>query len=106
MSVNLIAKPRYLLEFALRNRFFQFGHSGYFLTDNRPDDAFMRRYWVPLLIGDVDPELVVRTNSGCRDKRGNGARRSYLAAQPPLSRRGNNFSQRGDEQPGVTHGAL
>jgi hypothetical protein len=41
-----------------RNRFFDYGHSGYFLVDGRPDDTFMQRYWVPLLITNADPELV------------------------------------------------
>jgi WD40 repeat protein len=41
-----------------RNRFFYYGHSGYFLTDGRPDDSFMQRYWLPLLLTDSDPELV------------------------------------------------
>jgi len=43
---------------SLRNRYFSFGHSGYFQTDNQPDDSFMRRYWVPLLTSTNDPELV------------------------------------------------
>lgn len=38
-----------------RNRFFTFGHSGYFQKRD-PDGAdetwFMRKYWVPLLLGD------------------------------------------------------
>jgi hypothetical protein len=41
-----------------RNRFFDFGHSGYFLTNRQSDDMFMQRYWLPLLITDADPELV------------------------------------------------
>jgi tetratricopeptide (TPR) repeat protein len=43
-----------------RNRFFDCGHSGYFLTSNEPDDAFMREYWVPLLLTDQPPQLVDR----------------------------------------------
>ena len=42
----------------LRNRFFDYGHSGYFLTEGRPDNSFMRRYWVPLLLTSSEPELV------------------------------------------------
>jgi Leucine-rich repeat (LRR) protein/pimeloyl-ACP methyl ester carboxylesterase len=34
----------------LRNRFFHFGHSGYFIGDNGPTDEFMRNEWVPILI--------------------------------------------------------
>lgn len=41
-----------------RNRFFDCGHSGYFLTAGVPDDEFMRRYWVPLLVSDDEPKLV------------------------------------------------
>src|SRR6266566_2814956 len=32
-----------------RNRYFDFGHSGYFEGDD-----FMRKYWVPLLVNDLD----------------------------------------------------
>ncbi len=42
----------------LRNRFFNYGHSGYFLTSGRPDESFMQRYWLPLLLTDADPELM------------------------------------------------
>lgn len=35
------------------NRFFEFGHSGYFDPD--PEQGHLRRYWVPVLLGD-DPE--------------------------------------------------
>lgn len=36
----------------LFNRFFDGGHSLYFVDEaGRPDDAFMQRYWVPLLAG-------------------------------------------------------
>lgn len=38
----------------LRNRFFAFGHSGYFLGATGPDDGFMRDRWLPLLVGN-DP---------------------------------------------------
>ena len=41
-----------------RNRFFNCGHSGFFLTDGRSDDAFMQRYWVPILLTDAPIELV------------------------------------------------
>jgi hypothetical protein len=43
---------------SLRNRYFSFGHSGYFLTGNQTDDSFMRRFWLPLLTTNSDPELV------------------------------------------------
>ncbi len=32
-----------------RNRWYRFGHSGFFTKHGSPDDAFMKRYWVPLL---------------------------------------------------------
>ena len=32
-----------------QNRFFTGGHSLYFLQDGAPSDAFMERYWVPVL---------------------------------------------------------
>jgi len=35
---------------SFRNRFFGFGHSGYFVRDNKPDGQFMKKYWVPLLL--------------------------------------------------------
>jgi hypothetical protein len=41
-----------------RNRFFDFGHGGYFFKDNQPYDGFMKRYWLPLLLSDRDPEAV------------------------------------------------
>lgn len=39
-----------------RNRFFQFGHSGYFESRSQEEDqdSFMRERWVPLLTGDVE----------------------------------------------------
>ncbi len=49
---------------SLRNRFFDCGHSGYFLTAGDPDDAFMRRYWLPLLTSDAEPELVDLRHGG------------------------------------------
>src|SRR5438128_1143583 len=35
-----------------RNRFFSFGHSGYFVGKTGPDDSFMREKWLPLLLGN------------------------------------------------------
>jgi WD40 repeat protein len=35
-----------------RNRYFAFGHSGFFLEAKGPSDAFMREWWCPLLTGD------------------------------------------------------
>ncbi|SEH40204.1 tetratricopeptide repeat protein [Tardiphaga sp. OK245] len=36
-----------------RNRFFVFGHSGYFVDDGgKPIDDWMRQYWLPVLTGD------------------------------------------------------
>ncbi len=46
-----------------RNRFFNFGHSGYFLAGGKPDDAFMRRYWVPLLV-EADAEIEAADERG------------------------------------------
>jgi hypothetical protein len=43
---------------AFRNRFFDFGHSGYFLTAGQLDDAFMKKFWIPLLSTNAEPELV------------------------------------------------
>jgi WD40 repeat protein len=40
-----------------RNRFFDWGHGGYFLQGGLPYDSFMQRYWVPLLTTEQDPEL-------------------------------------------------
>jgi tetratricopeptide (TPR) repeat protein len=47
-----------------RNRFFNCGHSGYFLTAGNPDDKFMREYWIPLLLTDADPTLVDERKGG------------------------------------------
>ncbi len=33
-----------------RNRYFQLGHSGYFQVHGRPDDAFIIKNWLPLLL--------------------------------------------------------
>jgi WD40 repeat protein len=46
-----------------RNRFFAFGHSGYFLKGGAPSDDFMRAHWTPLLVTDVPIAAV--------DERGN-----------------------------------
>lgn len=36
-----------------RNRFFVFGHSGYFVDqNNKPDNSWMKAYWIPALIGN------------------------------------------------------
>lgn len=47
-----------------RNRFFKCGHSGYFLTADKPDDKFMREYWIPLLLTDAEPMLVDEREGG------------------------------------------
>jgi len=37
----------------LRNRYHRLGHSGYFEhSDRRPYDGFMKRWWLPLLLGE------------------------------------------------------
>ncbi|HEX8152923.1 MAG TPA: hypothetical protein VF698_07355, partial [Thermoanaerobaculia bacterium] len=36
----------------LRNRFYEIGHSGYFLSAGRPSDDFMAANWLPLLARD------------------------------------------------------
>lgn len=38
------------------NRYFTFGHSGYFVNNGSPDDSFMQRWWVPLLTSDLAME--------------------------------------------------
>jgi tetratricopeptide (TPR) repeat protein/pimeloyl-ACP methyl ester carboxylesterase len=40
------------------NRYFDYGHSDYFLVNGRPDDLFMQTYWVPLLVTDAQPVMV------------------------------------------------
>jgi WD40 repeat protein len=40
------------------NRYFAFGHSGYFEVAGRPSDEFMRNYWLPLLMCDDVPEQI------------------------------------------------
>lgn len=42
----------------LLNRYFAFGHSGYFQRLGRPDDSFMVRYWLPALLTDEPLERV------------------------------------------------
>jgi tetratricopeptide (TPR) repeat protein len=47
------------------NRFFQYGHSGYFLSSaGSADDTFMRRYWLDLLLSDAAPETVDERDRG------------------------------------------
>jgi pimeloyl-ACP methyl ester carboxylesterase len=50
-----------------RNRFFRFGHSGYFQKrdPDGPDEVwFMRKYWVPLLLGEpMTPYIDERSDS-------------------------------------------
>lgn len=41
-----------------RNRFFEIGHSGYFEAGGRPNDQFMSRYWVPVLLDSPSVEHV------------------------------------------------
>ena len=41
-----------------RQRYHSLGHSGYFEHTNRkPYDGFMRRWWLPILLGDEPPQL-------------------------------------------------
>jgi tetratricopeptide (TPR) repeat protein len=42
----------------LRNRYFPYRHSGYFLTNGASDDTFMKQYWLPLLLTEDEPQLV------------------------------------------------
>ena len=42
----------------LRNRYFEFGHSGYFEKKHKPYDDFMKHYWVPFLLTDATPESI------------------------------------------------
>jgi hypothetical protein len=47
-----------------RNRYFEFGHSGYFLTGRVPNNAFMQSYWLPLFFEDTDiPQVDQRKSS-------------------------------------------
>jgi hypothetical protein len=50
-----------------RNRFFRFGHSGYFkkrLPDGIDDVWFMQKYWVPLLLGENTTPFVDERQDG------------------------------------------
>ena len=38
------------------NRYFNFGHSGYFENSRNADDEFLRKWWIPLLTGPDPPE--------------------------------------------------
>ena len=38
-----------------RNRYFGFGHGGYFSLGETPDDRFMTEWWLPLLTNDAPP---------------------------------------------------
>jgi hypothetical protein len=42
----------------LVDRYFLFGHSGYFYARGQPDDSFMTRRWLPLLLTDDPVERV------------------------------------------------
>jgi WD40 repeat protein len=41
-----------------RNRYFNFGHSGYFFSSGKADNAFMLKYWLPLIAGESELEPV------------------------------------------------
>src|SRR5262245_30865313 len=41
-----------------RNRYFAFGHSGYFMKCKDLDNRFMKEYWLPLLLTDTDITMV------------------------------------------------
>ena len=43
---------------AFRNRFFKFGHSGYFKSKGKPDDTFMKEKWLPLLLTEASTVVV------------------------------------------------
>lgn len=50
-----------------RNRFFRFGHSGYFRKrppDGVDDTWFMQKYWVPLLLGDTRTPFIDEREDG------------------------------------------
>ena len=60
-----------------RNRYFSFGHSGYFYkpsskSEISDDDWFLKKYWVPLLIGDDAIEL--------HDERGGGSLSAFVTS--------------------------
>lgn len=40
------------------NRYFPFGHSGYFIEAGRPSDSFLTKYWLPLLTTEDPAEIV------------------------------------------------
>lgn len=40
-----------------RNRYFVFGHSGYFQVKGKPDESFMREKWLPILLTNDDIPL-------------------------------------------------
>lgn len=46
------------------NRYFRFGHSGYFGTKAGPSDDYMRTHWLPLLTTDALPEIHERESHG------------------------------------------
>ena len=60
---------------AFRNRHFEFGHSGYFLSAGRSDDAFMREFWLPLLL----TEAPIRTMPDPRAPTALGGLMTFLA---------------------------
>jgi WD40 repeat protein/pimeloyl-ACP methyl ester carboxylesterase len=41
-----------------RNRYFEFGHSGFFKRKGKLYDDFMRRYWIPILTRDQPIEVI------------------------------------------------
>ena len=47
-----------------RNRFFEFGHSDYFLKDGKPSDSFMDQFWVPLLLANTDIDNIDTRDTG------------------------------------------
>ena len=49
---------------AFRNRYFEFGHSGYFEESEVATGAFMKTYWLPLLHGSNDIAVVSDPRSG------------------------------------------
>ena len=40
------------------NRYFSFGHSGYFVDKSRPSDSFMATHWLPLLLTDAATQRI------------------------------------------------
>lgn len=52
---------------SLQNRFFNFGHSGYFVADQNhtgDDDWFMREYWLDLVVGASQPQSIDERPAG------------------------------------------